>query len=306
MCLRTHNTALRSACLLTLILSASVGAQELTTRAYWPAPKGTKIFVLGYAHQTGDVVTDPSLPITGVDSRIDMAVVAYQQTFSLFGRTSNLQLELPYVDGTTSGQILGEAGRRDFSGLGDIKATLAINLIGAPSLTRADFQELRENPRPILGASIQIVAPTGEYEADKLINIGTNRWAIRAKLGYMQPLGPKWMMEMAVGVWFFEDNNEFLGETREQEPIGAVDVSLIRRLGPGFWASLDLNYYLGGRTIITGNQSADFQRNARAGMTLAYPFRRRHAIKISYSTGVVTESGGDYQTIGLSYAYLIN
>jgi len=268
MCLRTHNTALRPACLLTLILAASV---------------------------------DPSLPITGVDSRIDSAIVAYQQTFSLFGRTSNLQLELPYVDGTTTGQILGEAGRRDFSGLGDIKATLAINLIGAPSLTRADFQELRENPRPILGASIQIVAPTGEYAADKLINIGTNRWAIRARLGYMQPLGPKWL----VGAWFFEDNNEFLGETREQEPIGAVDVSLIRRLGPGFWTSLDLNYYLGGRTIITGNRSADFQRNARAGMTLAYPFRRRHAIKMSYSTGVVTESGGDYQTIGLSYAYLI-
>jgi len=110
---------------------------------------------------------------------------------------------------------------------------------------------------------------------------------------------------VGVGAWFFEDNNEFLGETREQEPIGAVDVSLIRRLGPGFWTSLDLNYYLGGRTIITGNRSADFQRNARAGMTLAYPFRRRHAIKMSYSTGVVTESGGDYQTIGLSYAYLI-
>jgi len=173
-------------------------------------------------------------------------------------------------------------------------------------MTRADFQELRKSPRPIVGASITILAPTGEYEADKLINIGTNRWAVRAKLGYILPLSPKWLMELAIGAWFFEDNDEFLGETREQEPIGAVDVSLIRRFSPGFWASLDLNYYLGGRTIISGSESADFQRNSRAGVTLVYPLKRRHVIKASFSNGVATESGGDYWTIGLTYLYVIN
>ena len=304
--LPTRKKALRVTCLITLILSASVSAQDLTPRAYWPAPKGTKLLVLGYAYQTGDVVTDPSLPVTGIDSTINTGVIAYQQTISLFGRTSNFQLELPYVDGTTTGEVRNVAGRRDVSGLGDIRGTLSINLVGAPSMTRADFQELRKNPRPILGASITIVAPTGEYEADKLINIGTNRWAIRARLGYIQPLSPKWLMELAIGTWIFEDNDEFLGETREQEPIGAIDFSLIRRFRPGFWASLNLNYYLGGRTIISGSESADFQRNSRAGVTMVYPFKRRHAIKASFSNGVVTESGGDFQTIALSYVYVMN
>lgn len=303
---RTIEPTFRLACVIALVVPAYVSAQDLTPRAYWPAPKGTKVLVLGYAHQTGDVVTDPSLPITGVDSRIDTGVIAYQQTISLFGRTSNVQFELPYVDGTTTGEVQNVAGRRDVSGLGDIRATMSINFIGAPSMTRADFQELRKSPRPILGASITVVVPTGEYEADKLINIGTNRWAIRAKLGYMQPLNPKWLMELAIGTWFFEDNDEFLGETREQEPIGAIDFSLIRRFRPGFWASLDLNYYVGGRTIISSNKSADFQRNSRAGVTLVYPIKRRHAIKVSFSNGVVTESGGDFQTIALSYVYVIN
>jgi len=295
-------------CLLTLCLWAtSTFAQDLTPRAYWPAPQGTKLFVLGYGNQQGDVVMDASLPLTGVDSKINSLVVAYQQTISLFGRTSNLQFEVPFADGTTTGMLAGGATRRDVSGSGDISALLSVNLIGAPSMDRESFQEFRQKPRPVLGASLKLVAPTGQYDADKLINIGTNRWAVRARLGYLWPLvSRKWVMELAVGTWFFENNDEFLGQTRTQDPITAVDFSVVRRFRPGFWGSLDLNYYLGGRSTFGGNKAADFQRNSRVGITVAYPFKGRHALKASVSNGIATKSGGDYQTIGISYAYVIN
>ena len=296
----------RAAALLCVALtSMNALAQELTPRTYWPAPKGTRLFIFGYAHQTGDVVTDPSIPITGVDSRIDSAVLAYQQTIDLFGRTGNIQFELPYVDGTTTGMVSDEPGRRDVSGFGDMAATLTINLVGAPTLSPADFQALRQAPRPILGASIKVLAPTGEYEPDRLINIGTNRWAVRLQLGYIRPLSPKWLLEMSAGAWFFEDNDEFLGVTREQDPIGALNFHLVRRFRPGFWGSFDLNYYLGGHSTIDGERRADLQRNSRAGLSIAYPFKGRHGIKLGISEGVVTESGGDYRTITLNYFYVI-
>ncbi len=296
--------------LLALVALGLVGsppclAQELAPRSYWPAPKGTKLLILGYSHQSGDVVTDPSLPLTGVDSSIDSGVIAYQQTFDLFGRTSNLQLQLPYVDGTTTGQVNNEAGRRDVNGFADFSATLSLNLTGAPSMTREEFQAWRSDPQPLLAASIKLVAPSGEYEADKLINIGTNRWAIRPRLGYIQPLSENWLLEFAIGAWFFEDNDEFLGTTREQDPIGAVDFSLVRRIRTGFWLSLDLTYYVGGRSTVDGDKSADFQRNSRAGLTVVYPLKRHHAVKLAWSNGLVTESGGDFQTIFLNYIYVI-
>ena len=300
-----RSTGLAAALLFATLASIDALAQDLTPRTYWPAPKGTRLLIVGYAHQAGDVVTDPSIPITGVDSRIDSAVLAYRQTIDLFGRTGNIQLEVPYVDGTTTGMVSDEPGRRDVSGLGDIAATLTINLAGAPSLSVADFQGLRQHPRPILGASIKIVAPTGEYEPDKLINIGTNRWAVRLQLGYVRPLTAKWLLEMSAGAWFFEDNHEFLGVTREQDPIGALNLHLVRRFSPGFWASLDLNYYLGGHTTVDGDRNADLQRNSRMGLSLAYPFRGRHAIKLGISEGVVTESGGDFRTLTLNYIYRI-
>jgi len=307
---RDEKRPARCVCLAVALLcaaSASVDAlaQDLTPRTYWPAPNGTKLFIFGYAYQSGDVVTDPSIPITGVDSKIDSGVLAYQQTTSFFGRTGKIQFELPYIDGTTTGLVSDVPGRRDVSGFGDFAATLSINILGAPSMSPAEFQQLRQDPRPILGASIKIVAPTGEYEKDRLINIGTNRWAARIQLGYIRPLTPKWLLEMSAGIWFFEDNHEFLGMTREQDPIGALNFHLVRRFRPGFWASLDLNYYLGGHSTLDGVRGADLQRNSRAGLSIAYPFKRKHALKIGFSDGVVTESGGDFRTLTFNYIYRI-
>ena len=280
-------------------------AQDLAPRTYWPAPEGTQLLIVGYAHQTGDIVTDPSIPITGVDSTIDSGVLAYRHSLGMFGRSGNIQLEVPYVDGRTTGMVSDQPGRRDVSGPGDVSATLTINLVGAPSMSPAEFLELRQTPRPILGASITVVAPTGKYEADKLINIGTNRWAARLQIGYIRPLSPKWLMEMSIGAWVFEANDEFLGETRKQDPIGALNVHLIRRFSPGFWASLDLNYYVGGHSTVGEERNADLQRNSRAGLSLAYPLSRKHAVKLGISEGVVTESGGDFRAITLNYVHVI-
>jgi hypothetical protein len=287
------------------VLATAVTAQELSPRAYWPAPKGTKVMVLGYSHSTGDIITDPSLPIAGVDSQVNSGLLGYVQTLSLWGRTANLIVELPYTWGTTLGTIEGEPGRRDVSGIADLGVTLSLNLFGAPSMTAEEFQQLRANPHPILGASLKIVAPIGDYETDKLINVGTNRWGVKAELGYMIPLTPKLLLEFELGAWFFDDNNEFLGMTREQRTIVAGELHLVRRFRPGFWATLDLNFYRGGRSTIGGELAGDLQRNSRVGGTVVFPFGGRHAIKAAYSTGMVTNSGGDFKTFLLSYQMLL-
>jgi hypothetical protein len=60
-----------TAVLVAALVAQNASAQDLTPRTYWPAPNGTKLLIFGYAYQSGDVVTDPSIPITGVDSTID-------------------------------------------------------------------------------------------------------------------------------------------------------------------------------------------------------------------------------------------
>jgi hypothetical protein len=158
-------------------------------------------------------------------------------------------------------------------------------------------------PRTIVGASLLVQLPTGEYESDKLINLGTNRWAVKPAVGVIWPLRPTWLLEAEVGAWFFSDNDDFLGRTREQDPILSTEIHLVKRIQPGFWASLDANFYVGGRTVVDGTRRADLQRNSRVGVTLVFPVKGRHALRGSFSSGVATESGGDFNMFNLSYLY---
>jgi hypothetical protein len=286
--------------------AAEGAAQELTPRIYWPTPKGTKVLVSGYSYSNGDVFFDPSIPIRGADSKINTGVLAYLQTLGLWGRTSNLLVELPYSWGTTKGLLGDIPASRDFSDFGDLSIALNVNLRGAPSMTMEDFLALRANPHTIIGASLKLVAPTGHYDSDRLVNVGTNRWAIRAQLGSIIPLRPTWLLELTAGAWLFADNDDFIMGKKEQEPIYSLQSNLIKRIRPGLWASLDITYFMGGRQTIGGNQLGDTQRNLKIGGTLVVPFHGRHAIKIGYANGAITTYGSNFDQFLLSYQVLLN
>jgi hypothetical protein len=281
-------------------------AQELTPRFYWPSPKGTKVAVVGYAYATGDVLFDPSIPLYGVKSDINMALVAYLQTFSLLGRTANVLVELPYQSSTTWGYLGDTPAQGDAFGFGDLGVTLAVNLLGAPTMTPVDFMELRKKPHPIVGASLKLVAPTGQYNPDKLLNVGGNRWALKAELGTVIPLKPKWLLELQAGTWFVGDDPDFIAGYREQDPVVFLQAHLVHRFRPGLWVSFDANYYTGGRQTIGGNELIDVQQNSRIGGTLVFPFARRYAVKLGFATGVFAEFGSDFDQYLVSFQMLLN
>lgn len=136
------------------MLATGSMAQELTPRAYWPTAEGTKVLVVGLQQNNGDIVTDPSLAISGVRSRINFVQASYQQTFAAFGRTASVQLSLPYSWGETEGFAFGEVRDRKTSGIGDMRLRTSINLRGAPTMDAAAFQQYRQDPRTIVGASL--------------------------------------------------------------------------------------------------------------------------------------------------------
>jgi len=288
-------------CVVCSLWVADVAAQELTPRMFWPAPKGTSIMVVGYAYSSGDVLFDYSIPIEDADSSINTGVLAYVRTLDLWGRTTNFLAELPYSEGNTKGLLLGEPVRRDFSEFGDLSVGLNVNLRGAPTMNREEFMAFRANPRPIIGASLKLQIPTGNYDSDRLVNVGANRWAARLKLGTVIKLKPTWLLELSASTWLFGDDNDFVTGKKEQEPIYAAETNIIKRIRPGLWASLDITYYRGGRQTIDGNPLRNTQNNVKLGGTLVVPFLKRHAIKIGYVDGIYTRFGNDFNQFILSY-----
>lgn len=280
-------------------------AQELSPRAYWPAPVGTQVLTVGYAYSSGDIIPDRSLPITGVDSSINSMILGYRHTLSLWGRTTNITLEAPYIDGSTVATREGELNlKREYSGVGDLAATFSINIIGAPAMTKPEFRKKRGDFDHILGFSVKLLAPTGKYDADRVINVGANRWAMKTELGYIVVLKPKWVLETSLGAWFFEDNQDFLGMTKKQKPVVTLQGHLIHRFRPGLWASLDMTYYQGGRSTIGGRRLDDLQRDSKIGATLVFPFKSGHAIKLGYSKGSINDSDEDFDVFTVSFQKL--
>jgi hypothetical protein len=260
---------------------------------------------LGYRYTSGDIIPDPSLPIAGVESDIHTAVVGYMQSIELWGRSSNVLVELPYSAGETTVE-LPENGpvTEDYQGVGDLAVTLSVNFVGAPTMNLEDFAELRRNPRPILGGSLKLVAPTGRYDGDRVLNVGANRWAAKAELGYSHPLTNRWLLELQLGAWVFSDNTDFLGMEKEQDPIASLELHLVRRFKPGFWASLDANLYKGGRTTLDGVRLDDLKRDSKYGAMVAFPVTKRDAVRLAYGTGSVIDSDEHFDVFIVSYTRL--
>ena len=155
----------------------------------------------------------------------------------------------------------------------------------------------------IVGVSLAVVLPLGEYDSTKLINIGANRWSLKPEVGISRTNG-KWVLEAMAGVWLFTDNTDFLGgRTREQDPIVATQVHVTYRFTRGMWLAADANYYRGGRTTVGGKANVDFQRNSRVGATFSKALAPHHSIRASVSRGAYTTIGADFTSVAFGYNY---
>ena len=285
-----------------LFIVPPVGAQELEPRTYSPSPVGTQFVLVSGSESTGGVSVDPSLPIENVEATVDSFVAAYGRTFGLSGRSASAALLLPYVEGDFRGDVMDQARQVTRTGFGDVRLRFAIGLLGSPALSPAEFAQ--RNRGPALGASLQVVAPTGEYMPDKLINIGTNRWSFRPELGVVWPVGP-WYLELSGGVWLFMDNDDFFGGARrEQEPLTTLQSHVSYTFRQGLWLAASYTYYTGGRTTVDEVRNADWQENSRLGVTLSLPLTRRQSLKFSFSSGTSTRIGSAFDTAGLAWQFV--
>ncbi len=276
----------------------SAGAQDLEPRAYRSLPTGLNFLVVSLGRSEGNVIFDPSLPIKDLEAEIDTAIAAYFRSLSLWGRSASVTAIVPFVNVRATGLLEGElvGGRR--SGTGDLRLRLAVNLLGGPALSPEEFRDYRQ--RRNVGVSLAISAPTGQYDSSRLINFGSNRWGFKPEIGYSSIRG-RWILEAAAGVWLYTTNDDFVGVSREQDPIGSFQTHISYSFKPGLWLALGGTYFTGGLTRVDGIERSDLQKNARIGLTLSIPVGQRQSVKVATHTGAFTRVGADFDVATLSY-----
>ena len=279
----------------------SADAQSMEPRAYSNAPVGMNFLLLGYVYQQGDVLLDPSVPVKDLNVEVHTAFLGYSRLLDVFGKSGRIDLIVPYAWLSGSGKVQEKERDRHVSGFADPGVRFSVNLYGAPALSFEGFKNYRQDT--ILGVGLLTTMPLGQYEPEKLANIGTNRWSFKPEVGISQALG-RWTLEAIGGVTFFTKNDEFLGsQTREQDPIYSLQGHLIYNFPRGIWAALNATYYTGGRTSIDGVKGDDIQKNWRFGATLTLPVNRHNSIKLYASTGVYARRGENFDIVGIAWQY---
>jgi hypothetical protein len=284
-----------------LATTSHVGAQELLPAAYTPAPYGINLLSYAITHNDGDMTFDPSAPIEDVTAKITSSALGYARTLGIAGRAANIGVVVPYVVGHLEGLYLGEPAAASRSCLGDLAFRCTVNLYGAPSMSPQEFGSYR--PRTLIGVSLVVRAPTGQYMPERLLNIGGNRWAFKPEIGVVHIMG-RWAIDAYLGGWFFTDNTDFFGgKTHDQDPMISTQFHVRYLFKPGLWGALDGNFWRGGQTTVDGVVNDDKQHNSRVGATVSIGIGRSHSLRVAASRGAITRIGGDFVSIGVSYGY---
>jgi hypothetical protein len=280
----------------------SVHAQALEPRSYANTPVGINFLLLGYGYTEGDVGFEASSPVKDAKVHVHAGLGAYARSLDVWGLSGKVLMVLPFAEASGSAKVKGQEHDRQVFGLADPLLRMSVNFFGAPALSMEDFLTYRQDI--IVGASLQVTAPLGQYDSTKLLNVGTNRWSFKPELGVSKAWGPV-ILELIPAITFFTNNNDFFnGKTLEQDPIYSLQGHLIHEFFPAFWAALDATYYAGGRTTIDGEKGKGPRpENVRLGLTTALSLSRYQSIKLYGSTGVYNRTDNDFWAVGIAWQY---
>jgi hypothetical protein len=284
-------------------------AQDLAPRAYVITPIHSNAVVLTYSFFAGNLDFQGAVPITDATATANVPILTLYHALNAFGRSANITATLPYGVANFRGHVLGTETNVYRSGLLDSVYRFSFNLLGGPAMAPADFRKWRQ--KNILGISIRAVAPTGQFDSTKLINLGANRWGFKPEVGYSRRNG-HWFVDTYFGTWFYTRNPKFFSENKynpgitaqTQAPVGAFEGHFSYDVKPRFWVSFDGNFWFGGRTSLNGVENPTTeQRSSRIGGTASLPFTKHSSVKVSYSRGAYVKYGGNFDNVSIAWQY---
>ena len=308
-----------------LSFSGTALAVDDGARAYWKGRDGTNVVSVQYLNldmQASDTQQfDPAHFIyPNADAEADVFIASWARHMTLFNRASSFAVNLVggSVDvdvntGVVPPQFLptGVASTSAFtqsaSGYGDPTIQLDVNLFGTPPL-KSGVDLLNYEPTSTLDLAVMLALPIGSYDDDKLVNMGLNRWYGRIALpfkyhfgtfsrGYMSSL------ELIPSVWFFADNDDFLGQNLQNDPLLQFEAHLTHDFTQNFFGSIDLLYRGGFQSEINGVEVGEEVDIGDLGFTLNFQVTDNVTIRSSYSSNVFGDDDLDNSMMRLQLVY---
>jgi len=262
---------------------------------------------VAYAYTEADIDFDPVLELEDVEMELDTWAAKYIRTFEFLDKSARVDITQGYQKAKWKGLLDGAPASTDRKGLSDTFVRLAVNLYGAPPLQGKDFADYRaeRDTDTIVGVGLAVRLPTGDYQDEKLLNLGGNRFVFRPQLGVSHVRG-KWTTELATEVALHTENDDFFdGNKLEQEPLYIAHAHLIHTFRPGLWLGASVGYDYGGESEVNGEKRDDRKEDFGWGINAAYPINPHLGVKLGYTNiGTQEVTGQDSDTLLVSLAYM--
>ena len=276
---------------------------QIPPRFYWKSLAGANAVPVIFQSLSGNANPMDPANVVSADADIDanVAMVGYAKLLPLFDRT--LTLAVLETVGRISGEttVAGRSYNESTTGFGDPLLEVGYNLIG-PKAIKNIPDMLRYEPRLSLDLIVDVVFPIGEYDNEKALNIGQNRWYGRVGAPIVWQIGP-WVpgrrttFEVFPSVWFYSDNDDLVGQTLSTDPKFQLEAHLTRDFTEHFWGSLDTTYLAGGESTV-GGVPGDSLNTLGVGFTLGYQINDNLSLTAGYMATVNDSEPTDLQMDG--------
>lgn len=253
-----------------IFLGLETFAQLDGPRVYWALPKNLNILS---AHViTGNVnasVNNLSAINPNITINNNLYMLTYMRSQPIFGRTFYSTLFVPAGD-ITATLNLDPKGPASVSsvtyqhGMGDIMWSNTINLIGAPGMGIYDYMRNETPTKVYLQAAATF--PTGQYDPNDPINIGSNQFKLKVGLPIVQQLSPmidgkRTTLEIFPSYTFISNNDDLQGQEVEQEGLFTLETHLTRDITSKGYFSIDYSYMNGGGSDFIDKESGSIVKS---------------------------------------------
>jgi hypothetical protein len=271
---------------------------QVPARFYWKTLSDSNAVPVIFQSLSGNTNPfDPAHTISpGASLDATLGIVGYARTFSLFDRAAMAALLFPM--GNISGEVTvaGRTFNQSASGFGDPMIEFNVNVIGPPAQKNIP-DVLRYEPGFSIDLLADLAVPIGEYDSSQPLNIGQNRWYGRFGVPTILQIGPwvpgqRMTLEFLPAVWFFGNNDDYVGQTMETDPLYQLDAHLTRDITEKLWASLDAAWYYGGEATINDVQGEKLN-NIGLGITLGYQINDNLNLTVGYKSTINDSSSDD-------------
>lgn len=277
-------------------------AQFTDPRTYDNAPVGVNQLELDYGYARSNTSIDTSLIVAGAKLSLNEGVIDYTRYFGFVHRMAWVEATLPLAG--LNGSVTGTDIHGSSTGAGDSSYEVAILLKGGPALSVPQFANYK--PSTTVGVSLAVSAPTGQYNPEKLLNLGADRWSFKPEIAVSQPFGreQKWEFDSYANVYFYTDNTSYRGaEVLRQEALPGLEGHLSYSFINSLWASLDTRYSFRGDTFVNGANQNDAQQNFTLGSEVSLSLSPRNSLVFEFARALVHKNGPAYTGFAVRYDY---